>query len=134
MSRNSGHLSSWLTAVVAAHLVVAVVHGTAHVGARVRLAELASAFVVVVILAGPPLGMGLTLVNRKVGGWVVAGTMTASFVFGVVNHFVLHEGDHVSQVAGPWGPVFASTALVLAGTELLGAVLATNLVRERSLS
>ncbi len=91
-------------------------------------------FVVGVILAGPLAGMGLTFLNRTVGGWVVAGTMTASFLFGVVNHFILHEGDHISEVAGPWGPLFASTALVLAGTELLGAVLAINLVGERSLS
>lgn len=91
-------------------------------------------FVVVVILAGPLVGMGLTLLNRTLGGWVVAGTMSASLLFGVLNHFILHEGDHISQVARPWGPLFASTALLLAGTELLGTVLAISLVRERSLS
>ncbi|HEY2153236.1 MAG TPA: hypothetical protein VGH34_20675 [Vicinamibacterales bacterium] len=134
MSRHRNHLLSWLTVVVVVHLVLAIVHGTAHTGAQVRLPDLATTFVVVVILAGPLVGIGLTVVNRTAGGWVVAGVMTASFVFGAVNHFMLHEGDHISQVPGPWGPLFASTALLLAGTELLGAVLAINLVRERSLS
>ena len=134
MSGSRNHLLSWLTAVVAVHLVVSIVHGAAHTGAHVRLPDLATTFVVVVILVGPLVGIALTVVSRKVAGWVVAGTMTASLVFGVVNHFILHEGDHISEVAGPWGLVFASTALFLAGTELLGAVLAINLVRERSLS
>jgi hypothetical protein len=135
MSRDRNHLLGWLTVVVVVHLVLAIVHGAAHTGAQVRLPDLATTFVVIVILAGPVVGIGLTVVNRTAGGWVVAGTMTASFVFGVVNHFILHEGDHISQVAGPWGALFASTALLLAGTELLGAVLAIkaiNLVRERS--
>ena len=124
----------WLSAAVLVHLVISVVHGAAHTGANVPLSRAANVFVYTVILAGPLAGLVLIRPARQVGGWLIAGTMAASLVFGIVNHFVLMSPDHVSQVAPAWRPLFAMTAALLAVTEALGAGLAIRFVRERPLS
>jgi hypothetical protein len=43
----------WLTALAAAHLVISIVHGTAHNQAQVPLSAAAMLFVFLVVLAGP---------------------------------------------------------------------------------
>ena len=55
--------------------------------------------------------------------------MSASFVFGVVNHFVRSSPDHVAHVAPSWQPVFAVTAVLLAVTEALGSGVALRIIR-----
>ena len=55
-------------------------------------------FVFIVILAGPLVGLVLTWLAQRTGGAVIAITMAASLVFGVVNHFVLFSPDHISHV------------------------------------
>src|SRR4029453_3923102 len=122
----------WLTAVVLAHLVISFVHGAAHAGADVPLSPAANLFVYIVILAGPIAGLGLTWVAWRIGLWVIAITMAASLVFGVVNHFLLASPDHVAHVAPQWRTLFATTAALLAFTEAVGSVLAIRLARERT--
>ncbi len=123
----------WLSAAVLVHLVISVVHGAAHTGANVPLSPAANLFVYAVILAGPLAGLALIRPARRLGGWLIAATMAASLVFGIVNHFVLTSPDHVSQVGPGWRPLFATTAVLLAATEALGAGLAIRFVRERKL-
>jgi len=125
---------TWLAVVVIAHLAISVVHGTAHAQANILMSRLANLFVFVVILAGPPIGLAWTLRSRRTGAWLVAITMAASLVFGLVNHFVLSTPDHVSHVEPRWQPLFATTAVLLAITEALGSVLAIRIARERSLT
>jgi len=125
---------AWLLAIVVAHVVISAVHGQAHSGAAVSLSPAASLFVFGVVLAGPIIGVALMWWNRRAAGWVVAATMGASFVFGVVNHFVLVSPDHVSHVPEAWRPVFATTAVLLAATEAAGSLLALRMATERTVS
>src|SRR6185295_299715 len=98
MGRNPTTLRSWLIVAVLSHLVVSVVHGAAHAGAQVPLTPAASLFVWIVIFAGPLIGLGLTWTAPRIGAWLVAATMAASLVFGVVNHFAIASPDHVAHV------------------------------------
>lgn len=123
---------SWLIAVIAVHLVISLIHGSAHSGARVLLAPGATLFVFVVILAGPVAGLALMWRASRPGALIVAVAMAGAFVFGVVNHFILvGGGDHVSHVDPAWRAAFASTAVLLAFTELVGFALAIAVTAER---
>ena len=117
------HTQRWLTAIVAIHLVISFVHGAAHAGAQVPLSLAGNLFVWLVILAGPILGVILQRFVGAAGTWLIAGTLAASLVFGVVNHFVFETADHIHHVTGPWSMTFAMTAGLLALTEAAGAVL-----------
>lgn len=132
MSRNSTPDRRWLTAAVLCHLIVSMVHGAAHTGAQVPLSPAANLFVFTVIVAGPIVGLALTWPAPRIGSWLVAITMAASLVFGLVNHFVLASPDHVAHVAREWRSLFTTTAVLLALTETLGSGLAIRLARERT--
>jgi len=119
--------------IVMAHLVISIVHGRAHAGAHVPLAPAANAFVFAVILAGPLIGLGLAWRFERVGTWIIALTMAASLIFGVVNHFVLSSPDHITHIDTPWSPLFTTTAVLLALTETLGSGLAIQSVCARRL-
>jgi hypothetical protein len=119
----------WLAAVVLAHLFVSIAHGTAHTGAHVPLSPAANLFVFIVIVAGPVVGLGLTWPAQRIGSWLIAITMAASFVFGCVNHFVIASPDHVAHVDPQWRPLFSATAVLLAVTEGLAAGLAIHVAR-----
>lgn len=111
-----------LAAVVLVHLAVALVHGQAHQGASVALSDGGNLFVLIVIIIGPLAGLAWSwFVNQRAGAWVIATTMAASLVFGVVNHFVLMSPDHVSQVDAAWRRQFGSTAVLLACIETVGS-------------
>ena len=122
-------LRGWVVAIALLHLAVCVVHGAAHDRGHVPLSQAANLFVFVVILGGPLLGLALLWRIQQVGSWIVAGTLAAAFVFGVLNHFVLDSPDHVREVAERVRPAFTATALLLALTEAAGATLALRLAR-----
>jgi ABC-type xylose transport system permease subunit len=126
MNSNRNSAWTWLVAVVLIHLVISMVHALAHVRARAPLSYAASVFVYVVILAGPLVGLAVAWWNRRAGSWVIALTMTGSFVFGVVNHFILSGPDHVAHVDPQWRPLFTVTAVLVAVTEALAAGLAAK--------
>jgi hypothetical protein len=119
----------WMAAVVLAHLLISIAHGSAHDGAHVPLSAAANLFVYVVILAGPLVGLAVSWRAERVGSVILALTMAGALVFGFVNHFVLDSPDNVSQVAAQWQTLFASTAVLLAITEALGLGLAMRRVR-----
>lgn len=116
-----------LTAAVVVHLVIAIVHGVAHSWAHVPLSHVSMLFVIVVILGGPLAGLWLTVAAPRAGTWLVALSLGAALIFGVVNHFAAAGPDHVSSVTAEWRPLFASTAWLLAITEALGSALAFRL-------
>lgn len=132
MSGNRSSARKWLTAVILGHVIVSVVHGAAHAQAQVPLSRAANFFVYIVILAGPLIGLALAWPAGRIGGWLIAVTMSGSLVFGIVNHFVLSSPDHVTHVDPQWRVLFATTAVLLAVTELVGSGLALRLVRERT--
>lgn len=119
----------WLTLLVAAHLIISAVHGTAHRGAHVPLSLAGNLFVFVVILAGPLVGVAVMWRLERAGAAIIAVAMAGSFIFGFLNHFVLASPDHVAHVATSWRPLFATTAVLLAVTEALGFVLALRLAQ-----
>jgi peptidoglycan/LPS O-acetylase OafA/YrhL len=121
----------WLVVIVLMHLAVSMIHGAAHAGAHVELSQAGSLFVLIVILIGPLVGLVLTWPARRIGSWIIAITMAGSFVFGVVNHFLIAGGDHVSHIDPQWRMLFAASAMILAGIELLGCSLAIAYARER---
>ena len=108
--------------VVLSHLAVTLVHGWAHAAAAVPTTPAAQVFIVVVILAGPLVGLLLTQSRPRAGGWLVAATMGGALVFGLVNHFIISSPDHVNHVAEPWRLLFATTAGLLVITEAAGTV------------
>ena len=126
MNSNRNSAWTWLVALVLIHLVISMVHGLAHDRARVPLSYAANVFVYGVILAGPLVGLAVAWWNRRAGNWVIALTMTGSFVFGVVNHFLLSSPDHVAHVDPKWRPLFTVTAVLLAVTEAFAAGLAAK--------
>ena len=122
-------LWKWMAAIVVVHLLISVIHGTAHTGASVPMSLPANLYVFVVILAGPLIGLVISVWAKQFGTVVVALTMGASLIFGVVNHFIIDSPDHISHIGAPWSRLFATTAVLLAITELLGMVVALRLVR-----
>lgn len=121
----------WLPAIVVAHLVVAIFHGVAHSQARIFLSPTATLFVLLVILAAPLLGIALMWLAPLIGGYLTCAALSASFVFGVVNHFILATPDHVAHVDARWRMLFGTTAVLVAATEGLGSWLAFSFVRTR---
>ena len=130
---NAQHSSTraWVAVVVIAHLIVSLVHGMAHTEAQIPMSAAANMFVFVVILAGPLVGLSLLWWFERLASGLIAATLAASFLFGIVNHFLLASPDHVAHVATQVRPLFTVTAALLAITEGLGAVLALRLVRRR---
>jgi hypothetical protein len=124
----------WVAGLVVVHLVISIVHGLAHDGARVPMSTAANAFVFVVILAGPIAGLVLTRWSPPSGNWLIAVTLLASLIFGVVNHFVLVSPDHVGHVASDWRVLFGATAVLLAISEGLGAGVAIAMARKGRMS
>lgn len=122
-----------MAVVVLAHLVISIVHGMAHAEAHVPLSPAANVFVFAVIVAGPLIGLGLTWPARRIGNWLIALTMAAALVFGFVNHFVLESPDHIAHIDSQWRPLFTTTAVLLALTEMVGSGLAIRSMWARRL-
>ena len=72
--------------------------------------------------SGPLAGLAVSRSRPAAGGWIVAATMAGALVFGVANHFIIDAADHVSHVEPRWRALFTATAVLLAVTELGGAV------------
>jgi hypothetical protein len=114
-----------LVGLILLHLAISFVHGAAHAGAAVPLSPAANLFVWLVILAGPLVGLLVwRWLDRRAGTWIVAATLGASFVFGLINHFVIAGADHVAHIAEGWRVMFGVTAVLLAMTEASGAAVA----------
>ena len=125
MSGRNRLLDGLLILVVLAHLAVTVLHGRAHTGAVVPVSTMATVFIFSVIIVAPIVGsVVLWFFSIETGAWLLALSLAASFVFGVVNHFVLDSPDHVAHIADQWKLLFGLTAVLLALTEGLGSGLA----------
>jgi hypothetical protein len=130
MGRNQTVAPHSLAAIVAAHLVVTGAHGLAHAKARVFLPDAATLFVLLVIVAAPLVGVALSWIAPPIGWYVTCAALSASFLFGMVNHFMLATPDHLAHVDMRWRMLFGTTAVLLAATEGLGSWLALSLARK----
>jgi hypothetical protein len=115
-------IDSWLSGVVLAHLLMTFVHGAAHRSAQVGLGPAGMLFVLIVIEIAPLVGLGLSIAGRRIGGWIVASSMAASLLFGLINHFLLGGPDHVSSVAADSRALFTSSAILLVLSEAAGVL------------
>src|SRR5215210_3409691 len=116
--------------IILAHLGISVFHGLAHQGAMVTLTIFGSVYVLVVITLAPLVAGGLLFTRwARSGALLLALSMLGSFVFGGWYHFLSATNDHVSQVHGPWRSTFFWTAIVLAVSELGGAMIGISAFR-----
>ena len=126
---NAKRLDRWLTAAVLGHLLISVLHGSAHDGGHVALTRARALFVYTVILAGPLSGLVASIFSPRAGALLVAATMAGALVFGFVNHFIISGPDHVSQVAAEWRTLFTATAVLLVASEAAGIAAGLRIVR-----
>jgi hypothetical protein len=69
--------------------------------------------------------------NQKLlAAWLIALTMLASLLFGLINHFMLDSPDYVMAVPQhAWRYTFVLSAALVAITESIGAVLGAVAIR-----
>jgi hypothetical protein len=125
MNRRISTSETVLAYIVILHLGLSGIHGVAHACAKVLLTSAATLFVFVVILIAPIVGLVIQRAGHSRSGDLVIGVAFAgAFVFGVINHFLIQGGDHVSHIAQPQRALFGITAVSVAVTEFFGATLA----------
>src|SRR6266513_4571890 len=73
-----------------------------------------------VIEIGPLAGLLMARKSPIPGAWIIAAALGGSLIFGIVNHFVIIGADHVTHIAARWRELFATTAVLLAITEIAG--------------
>jgi hypothetical protein len=129
MGRNTTRIA--LAAVVVLHLLVSLVHGLAHGAAGVGGNGPSMAFVVIVIIAGPLVGLAWMWKNAVVGARIIGVTMAAALLFGLINHFIIAGPDRVDYVVTHARTLFEVTALMLVLSEAAGSVLGFSYGRSR---
>jgi hypothetical protein len=112
-------LDRYLIGLVLAHLVVTLVHATAHFALQILPAGLDLVFVLGVILIGPIVGLVILRFNPPLAAGLLAVLMGASFVYGLVSHFLVAGPDNVAFVGlQTWTVLFVATAFLLGVLEL----------------
>jgi hypothetical protein len=122
------------TTIVLLHLVVTMVHGTAHGRLHVDLDPAGKLFVLVVIVLAPLVAAALLWTSRqRTGAVILALSMAGSLLFGMYMHFMAAGNDHVwTQGAGWWTAVFAGSAYLLLLTEAVGTWAGVRFVFRRT--
>lgn len=117
-------------ALAAVHLLLNGAHGAAHGNLGIAAPPGSEAFIVLVIIAGPLLGVGLALRWRAVGALTLGLSTFAALVFGLAYHFVIDSADRCDHVGhGSSAGAYQATVVLLAATELLGVATAVRLGR-----
>jgi len=117
--------------IIGLHLVVNVVHGSAHHHYEIPLAMWQHVFIAAVIFVAPLVAGGLMLGrNLRSGAWLMLVSMAAGALFGIYFHFLLIGPDNISSISlDSWGFVFLGTSIFLAATEVWGVTAAFRLLR-----
>lgn len=122
-----------LPAVLALHLAVAAVHGTAHALVPVPLPLPADLLVLGTVFVGPVLGGALAARGNPVGVPLFTLSMAGALLLGVSLHFLVENPDHVAAVPpSPWRPAFRASAVGVAVVPAVGAALGAWTWRSRS--
>ncbi len=115
-----------ITMLVIAHLVAALWHGDSHSSLEIILPGVKNAFIYVVIIAGPLLGVVLLWTRSPaIGAGLVAVCMVGALAFGVYHHYVLVSPDNIAHL--PVGGAeahtqFIDSAAMIAILELVSAM------------
>jgi hypothetical protein len=118
----------WGTVVILLHLLITIVHAAAHVQLHVDLNRPAMLFVVGVIVLCPLIALWLLWAMQTFAGLILlAGSMSASLVFGAYHHFYAAGPDQIgSYVSGFWPLAFTASAYGLAITEACGTYVSVH--------
>ena len=126
-ARNTG------TLIVLAHLAALVVHGSGHTHLNIKPNAWQTAFIAIVIFAGPFVGMVLLWTRlQRMALSLIATAMAGALVFGLYYHFVAPGADNALGLApGHWSTVFLATSVLLAAIETLGCAWSLAVRRRR---
>jgi len=112
-------LDRYLIGLVLALFVGNLVHSTAHFGLQILPAGLDLVFILGVILIGPIVALVLLRFNPPLAAALLAVLMGASFVYGLVSHFLVPGPDNVTLIGSQtWTALFVATAFLLGVLEL----------------
>src|SRR2546428_3348454 len=118
-------LDRYLIGLVLAHFVVNLVHATAHFGLQILPASLDIVFILGVILVGPIVALIILRFNPPLAAALLAVLMGASFVYGLVSHFLVPGPDNVTLIRSQtWTALCVATAFLLGVLELGGLLVA----------
>ena len=112
--------------IIIVHLLLVILHATAHQRLNVDPSTLQLSFIVTVIMAAPVVA-GLLMPKFEVLGSVLFTlSMAGSFIFGFYNHFIGRSIDHVAEVSHLqpeiWSTIFQLSAGGLALAEAVGTI------------
>ena len=126
--RRIGHFAAVAWAViwiVGTHAVVGLLHGISHVILEVVPSAADIAFIVIVIGIVPIGLLPFVLRGSRAGVGVFALAFAASWLYGMLNHFLLEGADHVPGLDhGVWQAMFTVTGAMILGLEAAGTLLA----------
>src|SRR2546430_8746155 len=108
-------LDRYLIGLVLANLVVNLVHATAHFGLQILPTGLDLVFIVGVILVGPIVALVILRFNPPLAAGLLAVFMGASFVYGVVSHFLVPGPDNLTLIGAQTRTVLFLPAPLLTG-------------------
>lgn len=112
----------WL---VATHFVVVLLHGTAHIVLGIVPSVVENAFIVIVIGLAPVVALPFVLRGSRAGAGILTLALAASWLYGMVNHFIIEGADHVTGLDhGAWQTTFTITGILLLVLEAVGTLLA----------
>src|SRR4029450_11080494 len=120
-----------LAAVVVLHLLVSLVHGWAHGTAGVGGNGPSMAFVLIIIIAGPLVGLAWMWKNPVRGARIIGVTMAASLLFGLINHFIIAGPRRPHRAVAHARTIFELKGMLLVLTEVAGAVLGFSYSRSQ---
>jgi hypothetical protein len=121
--------------VVLLHIILEIVHGEMHEKLEITLSNFQFAYVILVILFIPIISMIMILINnfsfQHVGAILLVGSMLGSFIFGVINHFIIPGSDNIFTANNDlWGLLFQLTAILLVTINAVGVGLGIWLLTE----
>ncbi len=120
--------------IVFVHFAINVAHGMAHTHLEIGVSAFQKAFVAAVIVVAPFYAAYLIWKgNLRVGGVLLAVSMTGALAFGVYYHFILPGPDHVKHINLPISldmrDIFDLSAVLLGLFECLGVLAGVRFFR-----
>ncbi len=123
----------WTISLVGAHLVVEIVHGTAHFVLGIVPPLVDIAFITIVIGLLPLVALPFVLRGSRAAMAILTLAFAASWLYGMVNHFIIEGSDHVTGLShGAWQATFTITGVLLLILEAAGTLLAAWLFWQES--